>query len=125
MNIKLEKEVDSLKGMINDTAEQRNGFRAHADSLSAELVRNQKEQMRLWQQLADLQRDHEALKHQQEVKDFEQEHTRERWAQQLKHAEEGFSEVRQKLILPADLEAMRAQSIEDALAPWRARANRR
>ena len=54
-NAKLEKEVESLKVMVNDTAEQRNGFRSHADSLAVELVRHQEELVQLRQQTMELQ----------------------------------------------------------------------
>ena len=120
-NAKLEKEVESLKVMVNDTAEQRNGFRTHADSLAVELVQHQEELVRLRQQAMELQRSNETLSQQQSAKDAEQEQVRQRWALQLEQAERDFNDMRQQLIPPADLEAMRFQLIEDAQAPWRTR----
>ena len=122
-NAKLEKEVESLKAMVNDTAEQRNGFRSHADSLAVILVRHQEELVQLRQQTMELQRTNETLSAQQTSKDAEQEQVRQRWALQLEQAERDFNDMRQQLIPPADLEAMRFQLIEDAQAPWRTRVS--
>ena len=121
VNVKLEREVESLKAMLNDTTEQRNGFRAHADSLCVELMKQQEETTRLKQQAVELTTQRTMLAQERAAKDGEQEHVRQRWGMQLEQAERDFNDMRSQLIAPAELDAMRFQLIEETEGPWRTR----
>lgn len=99
----LVEKVDSLTTMVNDTAEQRNRFRAHADTLAVEVKRYQREVAQLQDQASELQKSVDTLLEQQAAKDAEQEQVRKRWTRQLEQAEIDFNEMRQQLIPPAGM----------------------
>ena len=119
--VSLEREVDSLKSLLNDTAEQRNGFRAHADELSVEVVKLQDEVSRQAKGAAELHEANKRLVEEKAASVREQEAQRERWSAQLEQAERDFNEMRAQLIPPNELEVMRQQLFEEGQAPWRSR----
>ena len=113
-NVALEKEIDSLRTMLNNMAEQRDGFRAHVETLSVEALR-------LKEESGQARRQHDALAGERSETEREFDAQRTRWAAELEHASRQFEDMREQMIPPADLEAMRLRLIEDTEAPWRER----
>ena len=113
-NVALEKEIDSLRTMLNNMAEQRDGFRAHVETLSVEALR-------LKEESDQSRRQHDALAGQRAGEEREFDAQRTRWASELEQASRQFEDMREQMIPPADLEAMRLRLIEDTEAPWRER----
>ena len=113
-NVALEKEIDSLRTMLNNMAEQRDGFRAHVETLSVEALR-------LKEESDQARRQHDALAGQRAETEREFDAQRTRWAAELEQASRQFEDMREQMIPPADLEAMRLKLIEDTEAPWRER----
>ena len=114
-NVSLEKEMDSLRTMLNNVAEQRDGFRAQMEALSIEALRLKEESdtarrqsTGLESQRAQMEREYDAL--------------RARWSAELEGKSREFEELQNQMIPPRDLEAMRLKLIEETEAPWRERA---
>ena len=114
-NVSLEKEMDSLRTMLNNVAEQRDGFRAQMEALSIEALRLKEEgdtarrhSTGLESQRAQMEREYDAL--------------RARWSAELEAKSREFEELQAQLVPPRDLEAMRLKLIEETEAPWRERA---
>jgi len=119
-NVRLEKEVDALKAMVahmqSSVVDERSGFREQWDALSAEALKLKQDHDALYARIAGLERDKEVAK-------AEHAEQRERWSSQLDAASREFESMREQLIPPADLEAMRLRLVEEATAPWRARSS--
>ena len=113
-NVALEKEIDSLRTMLNNVAEQRDGFRAHVETLSVEALRLKEESDAARRQSAGLEN---------QRAEMEREHTtmRARWSAELEHATRQFEELKDQMIPPGDLEAMRIKLIDETEGPWRER----
>ena len=117
-NVRLEKEVDALKAMVahmqSSVSSERSGFQEQWEALSAEALKLKKEHDALHAKLEESERHNAA----QQAEHAEQ---RERWAAQLDMAAREFETMREQLIPPAELEAMRLRIVEEAARPWRAR----
>jgi hypothetical protein len=118
-NVRLEKEVDALKAMVahmqSSVADERAGFREQWDALSAEALRLKEDHDALHAKAQALEREKEAAS-------AEHAEQRERWSAQLDAASREFESMREQLIPPSELEAMRLRLVEEATAPWRSRA---
>ena len=115
--VELEKQLDALQVMLNTVTEQRDGYRAHVESFSVEALRLKEESNLLHAQNASLAEQLSAMEQ-------EQAEARTKWSGELDQASRQFEEMRQQLVSPADLEAMRLKMVADAEAPWRDRCEK-
>ena len=115
--VELEKQLDALQVMLNTVTEQRDGYRAHVESFSVEALRLKEESNLLHAQNASLAEQLSAMEQ-------EQVEVRTKWSGELDQASRQFEEMRQQLVSPADLEAMRLKMVADAEAPWRDRCEK-
>ena len=91
-----------MHAALRETAEQRDGFRQHADILEREVLKLREQAESYAHQLSETRQ-----------KDVE---TRTEWAAKLDQAQREFSS---DMLTRDDLENMRLQLIEETEAPWR------
>ena len=85
-NVSLEKEMDSLRTMLNNVAEQRDGFRAQMEALSIEA-------MRLKEESDTARRQSTGLESQRAQMEREYDALRARWSAELEGKSREFEEL--------------------------------
>lgn len=112
--VRIEKENDELKEATASMQQEVQARRELCEALSAEGLKLMEQRDAAHQQVATLLRQKDATE-----KSHDEQRTR--WSAQLEQASREFETMREQLIPPADLEAMRLQLVEEAAAPWRQR----
>ena len=92
-----------IRVALKETAEQRDGFRAHAETLTAEVLRLREQCGTLQDQLNATERSHTEARSQ--------------WAAKLEQAEHEFSDM----LTQDDLKTMRLDIVEQTETPWKAK----
>ena len=100
-----EGETTEMLTALRETSEQRDGFRAHAETLAQEVLKLKEQAEGYAGRLAATERSNMEARSQ--------------WAATLEQAQRDFSA---DMLTRDDLEAMRLQLIEQTEAPWRAKA---